>query len=288
MSNLYEVLQNSSSFKKIKVDDLLFVQYTCDPGGPRARIWSQANYFTYVVSGRMTLKTPERDYQIKAGESYFVKKGAFTIPQFFEEAFCDLIIFMPDDFIRSVVEKYRIESVKAGGENDISSVQSLGLDQSLTHYYQSLFYYFQSSGSPSKVLLKLKFEELVVNILTNPVHQDLAAYFAYIHKNQYPSLREIVESNFNSNLSIAEFARLSARSLSTFRREFQDLYRTTPSKWFKEKRLHYCRQLLETTHDNIEEIAYEGGFVSRTHFVKCFRERFGISPSGWRKNDQAD
>ena len=39
--------------------------------------WSQTNYFTYVVSGKMTLKTPDADYEIRAGQSYFVKKGAF-------------------------------------------------------------------------------------------------------------------------------------------------------------------------------------------------------------------
>ena len=87
MSNLYDALDQSIAFNKFKIDDLLFVEYTCDPGGPKAEIWSHTNYFTYVVSGKMTLKTPDRAYEIKAGESYFIKKGAFIIPQFFEEVF---------------------------------------------------------------------------------------------------------------------------------------------------------------------------------------------------------
>jgi transcriptional regulator GlxA family with amidase domain len=132
--------------------------------------------------------------------------------------------------------------------------------------------------------LKLKLEELVVNVLTNPKHSALAAYFTSIYKSHYPSLKEIMESNFNSSLSLTELARLAARSLSTFRRDFQKIYGSTPSRWLREKRLDYCRHLLETTQANIEEVAYEGGFVSRTHFIRCFHDRFGVTPSGFRKS----
>jgi hypothetical protein len=65
MSNLYDFLKKSTSFKKIEIDELLFVEYTCDPGGPRAEIWSHTNYFTYVVFGKMTLKHPLKNTKSK-------------------------------------------------------------------------------------------------------------------------------------------------------------------------------------------------------------------------------
>lgn len=287
MSSLYDALRNTTTFRKIEIDGLLLVQYTCDPGGPRTKIWSQTNYFTYVLSGKMTLKTPDRDFEIEAGQSYFVKKGAFTIPQFFGEVFCDLIIFMPDEFIRSVVEKYQLGLLMVEEDQPLEAVHSLELDQTLSLYYQSLVSYFQSDFATSKILLKLKLEELVVNVLSNPHHSALAAYFTSIYENHCPSLVEIMESNFNSNLTIAEFARLAARSLSSFRRDFQQVYDTTPSRWLKEKRLQLCRHLIKTTEENIEGIAYQGGFVSRTHFIKCFRDRFGVTPSEFRKRQKA-
>ncbi len=56
-----------------------------------------------------------------------------------------------------------------------------------------------------------------------------------------------MELNFFSNLSLTEFARLSARSLSAFKKEFTRIYNTTPGKWLMEKRLEYSYYLLETT-----------------------------------------
>ncbi|MCB0689907.1 MAG: hypothetical protein KDC53_25380, partial [Saprospiraceae bacterium] len=158
MSNLFDALGQSTAFNKFKVDDLLFVEYTCEPGGPRAEIWSHNNYFTYVVSGKMTLKTADAKYLIKAGESYFVKKGAFIIPQFFEELFCDMIIFISDAFIREVIHKHQIAFPRMQHE-DTRSVIPLHLDETLIQYYQSLFSYFKGSKPPSEILLKLKFEE---------------------------------------------------------------------------------------------------------------------------------
>lgn len=285
MSNLYDALDKSTAFNKFKVDDLLFVEYTCDPGGPKAKIWSHTNYFTYVVSGKMTLKTLKKDYEIRSGESYFIKKGAFIIPQFFEDIFCDMIIFIPDSFIRSVIDKHQIELSPSGRSKSTQTVIPLNLDQTLIQYYQSLFAYFKELKPPSSILLKLKFEELILNILTQTNNKELIAYFHELHHNSCPSLTEIMEKNFNAKLSISEFARMTARSLSSFRRDFLKAYGLPPGEWLKEKRLLLSCQLLRATSNTIDDVAYECGFSSRTHFIRCFKERFGLSPSQFRKNN---
>jgi len=282
MSNLFDALDNSTAFSKFKVDDLLFVEYTCDPGGPRAEIWSHTNYFTYVVTGKMTLKTPDKSYEIRAGEAYFIPKGSFIIPQFFEEVFCDIIVFIPDQFICEVIRKYELTLPTPVTGYDIQAVIPLHLDPSLIQYYRSLFTFFKGPKPPSKVLLKLKFEELIVNVLTQIHNQDLVAYFYQLQHNRCPDLREIMENNFNANLTLSEFARMCARSLSTFRRDFESEYHTSPGSWLREKRLHFSCQLLMTTTQTIDDIAYESGFGNRTHFSRCFKERFGSSPHQFR------
>ena len=88
MSNLFDALGQSTAFNKFKVDDLLFVEYTCEPGGPRAEIWSHNNYFTYVVSGKMTLKAYVLGIKISTIEyNYFedIKNGTGIVRQKFTE-----------------------------------------------------------------------------------------------------------------------------------------------------------------------------------------------------------
>ena len=283
MSNLHDALKKATAFKKFEVDELLFVEYTCDPGGPMSEIWSHTSYFTYVVSGKMTLKTANQVYEIKAGESYFITKGGFIIPKFFDEVFCDMIIFIPDDFIRAVINRHQIPLPKYNTTTVNKAVIPLQLDRSLKHYYQSLFTYFQDSKPPSKALLRLKFEELIVTILTSGNNNELSEYLAKVHLAQHPSLQEIMENNYSRHLSMSEFARMSARSLSTFRRDFMKLYGISPGKWIKEKRLQLSRHLLEVSPNNIAEVAFESGFSSRTHFIRCFRERFHLSPHQFRQ-----
>jgi AraC-like DNA-binding protein len=45
-----------------------------------------------------------------------------------------------------------------------------------------------------------------------------------------------MEENFSFNLKLEEFARLSMRSLSAFKRDFQQVYQTSPGKWLLGKR----------------------------------------------------
>ena len=283
MSNLPDALLKANSFKKFVVEDMLFVEYTCEPADWRSKIWSHCSYFTYVVSGEMRLQTPANEYTIEAGNCYFVRKGGCIVYPPRETKFCDLIIFMPDEFIRSIIDKYQIQLNPVEGEWTSDLVNPLNLDTALTGYYQSLFALINQAKPPAKVLLKLKFEELLVQILTNRENKTLNHYFARLCNTSKISIREIMENNYCNNLQIRDFARLCSRSLSTFRRDFFKIYGTTPGKWLVQKRLEYGAYLLKTTDKKMDDILFETGFQNRSHFIKVFKAEFGWSPRKYRK-----
>ena len=87
-----------------------------------------------------------------------------------------------------------------------------------------------------------------------------------------------MEANFFSNLSLDEFARLCARSLSAFKREFKNIFQTTPGKWLQEKRHEYSRYLLEISAFSIDEICEVSGFENRSHFIRVFKGKYGLTP----------
>ena len=131
--------------------------------------------------------------------------------------------------------------------------------------------------------MELKFKELLFSILSNPANTNLLAYVNNITDKIKPPLCEIMEANFTFNLSLAELSRISQRSLASFKREFIEVYKTTPGKWLSQKRLDYAKQLLDTSTKNVNEIAYESGFESSTHFSRVFKEKFGWAPLQYRK-----
>ncbi len=283
MMNFYDGIRASNLFKKYMVDDMMFVEYTCEPGDARTRIWSHCNYITYVVSSRMTLKFLDRDYLIEAGNCYFVKKGGCIVYQHDDDVeFCDLIIFIPDEFIRSVLNKYQLK-LKRDKEIEVEKVIPLNFDKALDGYYHSMFAYLQSKKPPSETLLRIKFEELIVNLLNNPENLSLLNYVDELCQEGKISIRQIMESNYCCNLNLEDFARLSARSLSAFRRDFVEIYGMPPGQWLREKRLAYSRHLLQSTEKKIDDILYESGFRNRSHFIKVFKQKFGMTPRRYRK-----
>ena len=92
-----------------------------------------------------------------------------------------------------------------------------------------------------------------------------------------------MESNFCYNLKIEEFAKMSHRSLSTFKRDFQNHYSKSPGKWLLSKRLDYAATLLVNNLSNVSQVAFESGFEDVSHFSRVFKQKFNQSPSRYRK-----
>jgi AraC-like DNA-binding protein len=281
MINLQDFIANTTLFKKFEVDDLLFVEIICpvEEDESSDSLWWHDNFFSYAMAGEMLLKTLGGEYILKAGDCIFAKKGSIIAARhLIQEDFCELRVFVPDDFIKSVFQKYRIPLITAETNEKTDTLIPLATDDVLEVYFHSLLTYFRHSAPPPETLLKLKFEELVINILSNDTHRSLKCFFSELCRSAKPSIKEIMEANFFSNLSLDEFARLCARSLSAFKQEFKNIFQTTPGKWLQEKRLEYSRYLLETTDNSIDEICEVSGFENRSHFIRVFKSKYGITP----------
>jgi len=96
-------------------------------------------------------------------------------------------------------------------------------------------------------------------------------------------LENVMLNNFQYSLKIEEFAKLSGRSLSKFKRDFKEVYNTTPSRWLKAKRLEYAKILLQKGDLNINQICFESGFMNCSHFIQSFKERYKQTPHQIKK-----
>jgi AraC-like DNA-binding protein len=64
---------------------------------------------------------------------------------------------------------------------------------------------------------------------------------------------------------------------------FKFLYNRTVTEYIRHIRLESSRDLLKNTDLNISQIVYSIGFSSRSYFSKIFREKYGITPNGFKK-----
>ena len=167
MVNLYNYIIKNRLFRKLKADDLLFAEYKCLVEEERGEVWSHTNYFVFGLSGKKSWQTINGKYFVQPGNLLFVKKGANAVYQYFEEEFLALIIFIPDDFIKNVIEKHQLDLHKVKSTSQTDSIISIKPNEILDSYFHSLLSYFPKEKPISKSLLKLKIEELLVSLVTN-------------------------------------------------------------------------------------------------------------------------
>ena len=274
------------SYNKFVVGELLFVEYTCPITAELWSVWTQTDFIIHVLRGKKKLSTGTQEWMITEGDSVYVKKGSFWMNQYFDDEFCMFGFFVNDDFIRSAIkELYGKVPINAKAKFGDFNIKRIAQNPILDGFFNSMYPFFKSDQNPSNSLLELKLKELVINILTTDNNLELSSYFQSLMDTDKPSIKSIMENNFYHSLSIQEFAGLTHRSLSAFKRDFSSCYSVSPGKWLLEKRLDYSLMLLQNMEASISDIAYKSGFESASHFSRSFKSRFGKSPSNYRLLD---
>ncbi|ROL72637.1 GlxA family transcriptional regulator [Pseudomonas vranovensis] len=90
---------------------------------------------------------------------------------------------------------------------------------------------------------------------------------------------ELMESNLEETLSLDQLAAYSGRSRRQIDRLFQAQLGTSPSRYYMELRITKSRRLLQYSDLPLMDVAIACGFVSVSHFSKCYCAYFGYPPS---------
>lgn len=101
----------------------------------------------------------------------------------------------------------------------------------------------------------------------------------------HPKLLAVVaemEGNLEDPLPQTEIARRNALSTRQLERLFRKYLHTTPTRYYLNLRIGRARHLLRQTSMSILSVALACGFVSASHFSKCYRETYGRTPRAER------
>lgn len=100
-----------------------------------------------------------------------------------------------------------------------------------------------------------------------------------------PKLAEVaqlMDANIEEPVELRELAELAGISRRQLERLFLKHLGCTPSRYYLKLRLDRARQLLKQTSCSIVDIASMCGFVSATHFSRCYRKYMGTAPKAAR------
>jgi transcriptional regulator GlxA family with amidase domain len=96
-------------------------------------------------------------------------------------------------------------------------------------------------------------------------------------------VKVILDQLDDPKLAVTDLCRAVHLSNMQVNRKLKALTGKTPSRFIRSIRLQKARELLQTSHLNVSEVAYTVGFSDPNYFSRSFSEEFGISPSVIRK-----
>ncbi|MDE1179093.1 helix-turn-helix domain-containing protein [Paraburkholderia sp.] len=92
----------------------------------------------------------------------------------------------------------------------------------------------------------------------------------------------LMEENLEAPLTIAGIARMTGSSVRQLERNFLAEMGVSPKEFYRSMRLRYARWLLLNSAKQITVIAYECGFADAAHFIRDFKQVYGVTPGKLR------
>ena len=94
----------------------------------------------------------------------------------------------------------------------------------------------------------------------------------------------LVQQSLDAPLSVRQIAKHLGITKRRLERHFENALGNSPRAAFMEMRLSLPRHLVENTSRSFAAIAIECGFSDSAHFSRRFRDRFGSTPSDFRRS----
>ena len=121
-----------------------------------------------------------------------------------------------------------------------------------------------------------KTAEIIEMLLQKPALKNFLFDFSEPYKID---LEAYMNRYFSYNVPISQFAQLTGRSISSFKRDFTKTFDATPEKWLQKRRLEMAYFLILQKNKKPSEVYLEVGFENLSHFSFAFKKQFGLPPS---------
>ncbi len=239
---------------------------------------TSSNLLNIVYKGTKIIRTKKGDIQIKAGEAFFMTKGEYIKSEVLGEESSECsIVFFDHELVRKIITNLPF---KLNTKNKTSSqnIFKFEINSSMQNTINTLKNYLENKTKFSNELVFLKLQELIYLILETDSKENFVSFCQNLIYNK-ADLKSFMEANFENDLSLEEFAKLSGRSLSAFKREFKKIFDDTPMKWIIKKRLEKAKFLIQELNYEVGNAAFIVGFKSQAHFSRLYKEKYGINPS---------
>lgn len=240
-------------------------------------IFIRQHVIDYIISGKSETYFGGKSQIYNAGDFRFAVKNRLS--KFVKQPavageYQSISICIDHDTLFEMKDQYQSEKLDPRAFDNVFLLKPNTL---FRNYIDSLLPYLENGRQLHTDLVKVKIKEAVIIFIeANPELKEILFDFSEPGKID---LEAFMASHYNYNGSIGEFAYLTGRSLSTFKRDFVQIFKTTPNKWLIKRRLEDARYLIKEKNWKATDVYIEVGFKDYSHFSVAYKQFFGHSPS---------
>ncbi len=147
----------------------------------------------------------------------------------------------------------------------------------IENFFQSLVPYFDVQDELPADLAEIKINECLT--LLDSFDPRVKRILGALNEPGKVDLVEYMERNFMFNLPLEKFSYLTGRSLTTFKKDFKNIFNTTPGRWLIKKRLERAHYQIVVQKQKPIDVYLDAGFENLAHFSFAFKKQFGYNVS---------
>ena len=249
----------------------------------KQQILLNKNTFSFLQEGTKEVFFDNSSYAINNSQFLLMKSGNCLMTEKLsnvEEYYRSVLLFFSNEDVLKFIRKFELN---APDSKNYYSTYSFNYDVFIKRFVESLLDISKLSKKIQSRILETKFEEIMLYLVEFKGVEFLYSLISN-SSNEHQKFIQTIESNQLNKLTIKELSFISNMSVSKFKREFEKHFRSTPSKWFQEKRLEHAAFLLKNNSKRPSDIFEEIGYETLSNFTQAFKLKFGLTPKQYQSN----
>lgn len=267
----------------LKQNGLSVIKFCLHTQGTTGSYFLKDHMLLFVISGVYTVRFNDQEYTVRSNEMVFLHKSIridyIKSGELGSEFMLDyMMFFLNENMLEEFVQFSGFKTTEI--VNEFIQVSVIPVNELTRSYITSLKPYFETPEEVNDGLVRIKFMELLFHLANANEH--FLQQLLQPNHDKNSNFGKMIEENITNPISISDLAYLSGRSLSTFKRDFQAVYHTSPLKYIRNQRLDKAKKLLAETSLSVTDVCFSTGFENVAHFSKVFKLQFGLPPSEYR------